>query len=176
MKPTSSPRMVLDQDSAAVAVLMANLINTEFSNIVPNEYVVYTLGLDPENPHIEEMILVQFNEKTHSGVLINIEGETIEFDNDCYIYGSMEEAEDALSLIELQRFLVSTKQDISKFILAADEIIKEIDTIEIVDNIDDFIELMFLHVIMCNQRENLSNIIQQTDEIINIIKKTILEH
>lgn len=177
MKPTSNPRMVLDHDSAAIAVFMANLFNTEFSNIVPDECVVYTLGLDANNPHIEEMILVHLDEETHSGVLITIEGETVEFDDDCFLYGSLEEAEAALDLINAHNQMVLAKKLAFKAIREADKIIKEIDDlIGMMDDPAGIIALVILRGIMCNEKKTLFHNIHQADKIIRVTKGLILEH
>lgn len=176
MKQSSNSKMVLDQNRAAVAVFMANLFNTNFSNIIPDKYVVYTLGLDAKNPHIEEMILVHLDQKNHYGVLINIKGETVEFKDDRYIYGSFEDAKVVLDLINTHNKMVFAKKHIDKAICEANKTIKEIDdTINIVDNLTDIIELTILRMFTYNKRKELYNDIREVNKIIQVTKGFILK-
>ena len=176
MKHTSNSKIVLDHNNAAVAVFMANLFNTKFSNILPDKYVVYTLGLDDKNSHIEEMILVHLDKKNQSGFLINIKGETVEFKDDRDIYGSFEEAKVVLDLINTHNQMVFAKKHIDKAICEANEIIKEIDdTINIVDNLTDIIDLMILRNITYNKRKELYNDRREVNKIISVTKDFILK-
>jgi hypothetical protein len=155
---------------------MANLFNTKFSNILPDKYVVYTLGLDAKNSHIEEMILVHLDKKNHSGFLINIKGETVKFKDDRYIYDSFEEAKVVLDLINTHNKMVLAKKHIDKDICEANEIIKEIDdTINIVDNLADIIELTILRRFTYNKRKELYNDRRKINKIICVTKDFILK-
>jgi hypothetical protein len=177
MKHISNPKMVLDHNRVASAVFMANRFNTKFSNILPDKYVVYTLGLDVKDPHIEEMILVHIDKKNHSGILINIKGETVEFKDDRDIYGSFEEAKVVLDLINTHNKMVFAKKRIDKDICEANETIKEIDdTINIVDNLADIIELTILRRFTYNKRKELYNDRREINKIIRVTKDFILKH
>lgn len=98
MKPTKFNKMVIDQESATFAVFITRLLNIKFSDFVPEKFVVYTFDPESENSQVEETLLVQFDEKTGSGLLIDTKGKIIEFKYDFYILNTLEEAEEILKL------------------------------------------------------------------------------
>lgn len=98
MKPTKFNKMVIDQESATFAVFTTRLLNIKFSDFVPEKFVVYTFDPESENSQVEETLLVQFDEKTSSGLLIDTKGKIIKFEYDFYILNTLEEAEEMLKL------------------------------------------------------------------------------
>lgn len=98
MKPTKFNKMVIDQESATFAVFTTRLLNIKFSDFVPEKFVVYTFDPESENSQVEETLLVQFDEKTGSGLLIDTKGKIIKFEYDFYILNTLEEAEEILKL------------------------------------------------------------------------------
>lgn len=98
MKPTKFNKMVIDQESATFAVFTTRLLNIKFSDFVPEKFVVYTFDPESENSQVEETLLVQFDEKTSSGLLIDTKGKIIKFKYDFYIFNTLEEAEEILKL------------------------------------------------------------------------------
>ena len=169
MKPT---KMTLNQGNAAAAVLIANFLGVKLSEVVADNYLVYTLEPETEHPQIEEMILLHYNKENHSGYLMNSKGDILEFENNCYLYDSLEEAEAVQSLIILYNHMVSVKELIEKNILEAENIIKEID--ELIDMTHDSLDifiLLNLRVIMCNEKENLCTFANQANEIKRATKK-----
>lgn len=169
MKPT---KMTLNQGSAAAAVLIANFLGVKLSEVVADNYLVYTLEPETEHPQIEEMILLHYNKENHSGYLMNSKGDILEFENNCYLYDSLEEAEAVQSLIILYNHMVSVKELIEKNILEADNIIKEID--ELIDMTQDSLDifiLLNLRVIMLNEKETLCTFANQANEIKRATKK-----
>ena len=98
MKPTKFNKMVIDQESATFAVFTTRLLNIKFSDFVPEKFVVYTFDPESENSQVEETLLVQFDEKTSSGLLIDTKGKIIKFEYDFYILNTLEEAEEILKL------------------------------------------------------------------------------
>ena len=169
MKPT---KMTLNQGNAADAVLIANFLGVKLSEVVADNYLVYTLEPETEHPQIEEMILLHYNKENHSGYLMNSKGDILEFENNCYLYDSREEAESVQSLIILYYHMVSVKELIEKNILEAENIIKEID--ELIDMTHDSLDifiLLNLRVIMCNEKETLCTFANQANEIKRATKK-----
>ena len=169
MKPT---KMTLNQGNAAAAVLIANFLGVKLSEVVADNYLVYTLEPETEHPQIEEMILLHYNKENHSGYLMNSKGDILEFENNCYLYDSLEEAEAVQSLIILYNHMVSVKELIEKNILEAENIIKEID--ELIDMTQDSLDifnLLNLRVIMCNEQETLCTFANQANEIKRATKK-----
>lgn len=159
-------KMTLNQGNAETAVLIAKLLEVKLSKVVADNYLVYTLEPEKENPQIEEMILLHYNKENHSGYLMNSKGDILEFENNCYIYDSLEDAETVQSLILLHNHMVNVKELIEKNILEADNIIKEID--ELIDMTHDFLDIFILEIlrdIICNEKENLCIFAQQADEI-----------
>ena len=164
--------MTLNQGNAETAVLIAKLLEVKLSKVVADNYLVYTLEPEKENPQIEEMILLKYNKENHSGYLMNSKGDVLEFENNCYLYDSLEEAEAVQSLIILYNHMVSVKELIEKNILEVENIIKEID--ELLDMTHDFFDILILETlraIMCNEKENLCTFAQQSDEIKRATKK-----
>lgn len=98
MKPTKFNKMVIDQESATFAVFTTRLLNIKFSDFVPEKFVVYTFDPESENSQVEETLLVQFDEETGSGLLIDTKGKIIKFEYDFYILNTLEEAEEMLKL------------------------------------------------------------------------------
>ena len=98
MKPTKFNKMVIDQESATFAAFITSFLNIKFSDFVPEKFVVYTFDPESENSQVEETLLVQFDEKTGSGLLIDTKGKIIEFKYDFYILNTLEEAEEILKL------------------------------------------------------------------------------
>ena len=98
MKPTKFNKMVIDQESATFAVFITSFLNIKFSDFVPEKFVVYTFDPESENSQVEETLLVQFDEKTGSGLLIDTKGKIIKFKYDFYIFNTLEEAEEILKL------------------------------------------------------------------------------
>ena len=98
MKPTKFNKMVIDQESATFAVFTTRLLNIKFSDFVPEKFVVYTFDPESENSQVEETLLVQFDEKTGSGLLIDTKGKIIKFKYDFYIFNTLEEAEEILKI------------------------------------------------------------------------------
>lgn len=98
MKPTKFNKMVIDQESATFAVFTTRLLNIKFSDFVPEKFVVYTFDPESENSQVEETLLVQYDEKTSSGLLIDTKGKIIKFEYDFYILNTLEEAEEMLKL------------------------------------------------------------------------------
>lgn len=98
MKPTKFNKMVIDQESATFAVFTTRLLNIKFSDFVPEKFVVYTFDPESENSQVEETLLVQYDEKTSSGLLIDTKGKIIKFEYDFYILNTLEEAEEILKL------------------------------------------------------------------------------
>ena len=169
MKPT---KMTLNQGNAETAVLVAKLLEVKLSEVIADNYLVYTLEPEKENPQIEEMILLQYNKENHSGYLMNSKGDILEFKNNCYLYDSLEEAEAVQSLIILYNHMVNVKKLIEENILEVEKIIKEID--ELLDMTHDFFDILILETlrdIMCNEKENLCTFANQTDEIKRATKK-----
>ena len=169
MKPT---KMTLNQIGAAAAVFIANFLGVKLSEVVDDNYLVYTLEPETEHPQIEEMILLHYNKENHSGYLMNSKGDILEFENNCYLYDSLEEAEAVQSLIILYNHMVSVKELIEKNILEAENIIKEID--ELIDMTHDSLDifiLLNLRVIMCNEKETLCIFANQANEIKRDTKK-----
>ena len=169
MKPT---KMTLNQSNAETAVLIAKLLEVKLSKVVADNYLVYTLEPKTENPQIEEMILLKYNKENHSGYLMNSKGDILEFENNCYLYDSLEEAEAVQSLIILYNHMVNVKELIEKNILEVENIIKEID--ELLDMTHDFFDILILETlrdIMCNEKENLCIFAQQANEIKRATKK-----
>ena len=169
MKPT---KMTLNQGNAETAVLIAKLLEVKLSEVVADNYLVYTLEPETELPQIEEMILLQYNKENHSGYLMNSKGDILEFENNCYLYDSLEEAEAVQSLIILYNHMVSVNELIEKNILEADNIIKEID--ELIDMTHDFFDILILETlrdIMCNEKETLCKFANQANEIKRATKK-----
>ena len=165
-------KMTLNQGNAETAVLIAKLLEVKLSKVVADNYLVYTLEPEKENPQIEEMILLKYNKENHSGYLMNSKGDVLEFENNCYLYDSLEEAEAVQSLIILYNHMVSVKELIEKNILEVENIIKEID--ELLDMTHDFFDILILETlraIMCNEKENLCTFAQQSDEIKRATKK-----
>lgn len=164
--------MTLNQGNAAAAVLIANFLGVKLSEVVADNYLVYTLEPETEHPQIEEMILLKYDKENQSGYLMNSKGDILEFENNCYLYDSLEEAEAVQNLIILHNHMVSVKELIEKNILEAENIIKEID--EVIDMTHDSFDifiLLNLRVIMCNEKENLCTFAQQADEIKRATKK-----
>ena len=164
--------MTLNQGNAEAAVFIANFLGVKLSKVVADNYLVYTLEPETEHPQIEEMILLHYNKENHSGYLMNTKGDILEFENNCYLYDSLEEAETVQSLIILHNHMVSVKEIIEKNILEAENIIKEID--ELIDMTHDSLDifiLLNLRVIMCNEKENLCTFANQADEIKRATKK-----
>lgn len=169
MKPT---KMTLNQGNAETAVLIAKLLEVKLSEVVADNYLVYTLEPETELPQIEEMILLQYNKENHSGYLMNSKGDILEFENNCYLYDSLEEAEAVQSLIILYNHMVSVNELIEKNILEAENIIKEID--ELIDMTHDFFDILILEIlrdIMYNEKENLFTFANQANEIKRATKK-----
>ena len=169
MKPT---KMTLNQGNAETAVLVAKLLEVKLSEVIADNYLVYTLEPEKENPQIEEMILLQYNKENHSGYLMNSKGDILEFENNCYLYDSLEEAEAVQSLIILYNHMVNVKKLIEENILEVENIIKEID--ELIDMTHDFLDILILETlrdIMCNEKENLCTFANQADEIKRATKK-----
>ena len=98
MKPTKFNKMVIDQESATFAVFITSFLNIKFSDFVPEKFVVYTFDPESENSQVEETLLVQFDEKTGSGLLIDTKGKIIKFKYDFYIFNTLEEAEEILKI------------------------------------------------------------------------------
>ena len=98
MKPTKFNKMVIDQESATFAVFTTRLLNIKFSDFVPEKFVVYTFDPESENSQVEETLLMQFDEKTGSGLLIDTKGKIIKFKYEFYIFNTLEEAEEILSI------------------------------------------------------------------------------
>ena len=98
MKPTKFNKMVIDQESATFAAFITSFLNIKFSDFVPEKFVVYTFDPESENSQVEETLLVQFDEKTGSGLLIDTKGKIIKFKYDFYIFNTLEEAEEILKL------------------------------------------------------------------------------
>lgn len=98
MKPTKFNKMVIDQESATFAAFITSFLNIKFSDFVPEKFVVYTFDPESENSQVEETLLVQFDEKTSSGLLIDTKGKIIKFKYDFYICNTLEEAEEILKL------------------------------------------------------------------------------
>ena len=98
MKPTKFNKMVIDQESATFAAFITSFLNIKFSDFVPEKFVVYTFDPESENSQVEETLLVQFDEKTGSGLLIDTKGKIIKFKYDFYILNTLEEAEEILKL------------------------------------------------------------------------------
>lgn len=98
MKPTKFNKMVIDQESATFAVFTTRLLNIKFSDFVPEKFVVYTFDPESENSQVEETLLMQFDEKTGSGLLIDTKGKIIKFKYDFYIFNTLEEAEEILKI------------------------------------------------------------------------------
>lgn len=98
MKPTKFNKMVIDQESATFAVFTTRLLNIKFSDFVPEKFVVYTFDPESENSQVEETLLVQYDEKTSSGLLIDTKGKIIKFEYDFYILNTLEDAEEMLKL------------------------------------------------------------------------------
>ena len=164
--------MTLNQIVAAAAVFIANFLGVKLSEVVADNYLVYTLEPETEHPQIEEMILLHYNKENHSGYLMNSKGDILEFENNCYLYDSLEEAEAVQSLIILYNHMVSVKELIEKNILEAENIIKEID--ELIDMTHDSLDifiLLNLRVIMCNEKETLCTFANQANEIKRATKK-----
>lgn len=169
MKPT---KMTLNQGNAETAVLVAKLLEVKLSEVIADNYLVYTLEPEKENPQIEEMILLQYNKENHSGYLMNSKGDILEFENNCYLYDSLEEAEAVQSLIILYNHMVNVKKLIEENILEVENIIKEIDELlDMTHDFFDFLILLNLRVIMCNEKENLCTFANQADEIKRATKK-----
>ena len=169
MKPT---KMTLNQGNAETAVLIAKLLEVKLSKVVADNYLVYTLEPETEHPQIEEMILLHYNKENHSGYLMNSKGDILEFENNCYIYDSLEEAEAVQSLIILYNHMVNVKKLIEENILEVENIIKEID--ELLDMTHDFFDILILETlrdIMCNEKENLFTFANQANEIKRATKK-----
>ena len=169
MKPT---KMTLNQGNAAAAVLIANFLGVKLSEVVADNYLVYTLEPETEHPQIEEMILLHYNKENHSGYLMNSKGDILEFENNCYLYDSLEEAEAVQSLIILYNHMVSVKELIEKNILEAENIIKEID--ELIDMTQDSLDifiLLNLRVTMLNEKATLCTFANQANEIKRATKK-----
>lgn len=98
MKSTKFNKMVIDQESATFAAFITSFLNIKFSDFVPEKFVVYTFDPESENSQVEETLLVQFDEKTGSGLLIDTKGKIIKFKYDFYICNTLEEAEEILKL------------------------------------------------------------------------------
>ena len=98
MKSTKFNKMVIDQESATFAAFITSFLNIKFSDFVPEKFVVYTFDPESENSQVEETLLVQFDEKTGSGLLIDTKGKIIKFKYDFYIFNTLEEAEEILKL------------------------------------------------------------------------------
>ena len=98
MKPTKFNKMVIDQESATFAAFITSFLNIKFSDFVPEKFVVYTFDPESENSQVEETLLVQYDEKTGSGLLIDTKGKIIKFKYDFYILNTLEEAEEILKL------------------------------------------------------------------------------
>ena len=98
MKSTKFNKMVIDQESATFAAFITSFLNIKFSDFVPEKFVVYTFDPESENSQVEETLLVQFDEKTGSGLLIDTKGKIIKFKYDFYILNTLEEAEEILKL------------------------------------------------------------------------------
>lgn len=98
MKPTKFNKMVIDQESATFAAFITSFLNIKFSDFVPEKFVVYTFDPESENSQVEETLLVQFDEKTGSGLLIDTKGKIIKFKYEFYIFNTLEEAEEILKL------------------------------------------------------------------------------
>lgn len=98
MKPTKFNKMVIDQESATFAAFITSFLNIKFSDFVPEKFVVYTFDPESENSQVEETLLVQYDEKTGSGLLIDTKGKIIKFKYDFYICNTLEEAEEILKL------------------------------------------------------------------------------
>lgn len=98
MKSTKFNKMVIDQESATFAAFITSFLNIKFSDFVPEKFVVYTFDPESENSQVEETLLVQFDEKTSSGLLIDTKGKIIKFKYDFYILNTLEEAEEILKL------------------------------------------------------------------------------
>ena len=165
-------KMTLNQGNAETAVLVAKLLEVKLSEVVADNYLVYTLEPEKENPQIEEMILLQYNKENHSGYLMNSKGDILEFENNCYLYDSLEEAEAVQSLIILYNHMVNVKKLIEENILEVENIIKEIDELlDMTHDFFDFLILLNLRVIMCNEKETLCTFANQADEIKRATKK-----
>ena len=165
-------KMTLNQGNAETAVLVAKLLEVKLSEVIADNYLVYTLEPEKENPQIEEMILLQYNKENHSGYLMNSKGDILEFENNCYLYDSLEEAEAVQSLIILYNHMVNVKKLIEENILEVENIIKEIDELlDMTHDFFDFLILLNLRVIMCNEKENLCTFANQADEIKRATKK-----
>lgn len=98
MKPTKFNKMVIDQESATFAAFITSFLNIKFSDFVPEKFVVYTFDPESENSQVEETLLVQFDEKTGSGLLIDTKGKIIKFKYEFYIFNTLEEAEEILKI------------------------------------------------------------------------------
>lgn len=171
------PKMTLNQIGAAAAVFIADFLGVKLSEVVADNYLVYTLEPETEHPQIEEMILLHYNKENHSGYLMNSKGDILEFENNCYLYDSLEEAETVQSLIILYNHMVNVKELIEKNLLEVDNIIKEID--ELINITNDFFDILILETlraIMCNEKENLCTFANQTNEIKRATKKLYNEY
>lgn len=169
--------MTLNQGNAAAAVLIANFLGVKLSEVVADNYLVYTLEPESELPQIEEMILLQYNKENHSGYLMNTKGDILKFENNCYLYDSLEEAEAVQSLIILYNHMVNVKELIEENLLEVDNIIKKID--ELIDMTHDFLDILILEIlrdIMCNEKENLCTFANQANEIKRATKKLYNEY
>ena len=170
-------KMTLNQGNAAAAVLIADVLGVKLIEVVADNYLVYTLEPETEHPQIEEMILLHYNKENHSGYLMNSKGDILEFENNCYLYDSLEEAEAVQSLILLHNHMVNVKELIEEDILEVNNIIKEID--ELIDMTHDSLDifiLLNLRVIMLNEKENLCIFANQADEIKRVTKKLYNEY
>ena len=98
MKPTKFNKMVIDQESATFAAFITSFLNIKFSDFVPEKFVVYTFDPESENSQVEETLLVQFDKKIGSGLLIDTKGKIIKFKYEFYIFNTLEEAEEILKL------------------------------------------------------------------------------
>ena len=176
MKRTKFNKMVIDQESATFAVFITRLLNIKFSDFVPEKFVVYTFDPESENPQVEETLLVQFDEKTGSGLLIDIKGKIIKFKYDFYIFNTLEEAEEILKLYKYN-------QKVNTDLFAFEENFYAKENIRNEEPLDDFtynfmqctVELILVSLELADEIiKKIDELLDVADDISDIIDLSVL--
>ena len=163
MKSTKFNKMVIDQESATFAVFITSFLNIKFSDFVPEKFVVYTFDPESENSQVEETLLVQFDEKTGSGLLIDTKGKIIKFKYDFYILNTLEEAEEILKLHKHNQKVIADLFAFEESFYAKENTQNE-------EPIDDFTYNFMQHIVelILVSLELADEIIKKIDELLDV--------
>lgn len=163
MKPTKFNKMVIDQESATFAAFITSFLNIKFSDFVPEKFVVYTFDPESENSQVEETLLVQFDEKTGSGLLIDTKGKIIKFKYEFYIFNTLEEAEEILKIHKHNQKVIADLFAFEEDFYAKENIRNE-------EPIDDFTYnwIQLIDELVSVSLELADEIIKKIDELLDV--------